>query len=59
MKKLTLNIQELSVEEQINIEGGSMRTLLKWGKRLLEVAGAVDAMNDFVDGWNSVDCPPR
>ncbi|MBZ9627136.1 hypothetical protein LB450_03375 [Psychroflexus sp. CAK1W] len=63
MNLKNLNVIELSAQESISIDGGGVGGLLKllkygkkYGKKLLEVAGVYDAISDFKEGWNSVDC---
>lgn len=45
--------KELSLEESVNITGGN---IWRWAKVVYEALQIQDAVNEFVDGWNSVDC---
>lgn len=57
MKNLSnLNLQELSFEEQVNIDGGNIGGVLRFVNRLMNAAAAWDAIDGFKKGWNSVDC---
>ena len=50
-----LNLVELSAQEVKSFDGGNkLKGLLKVAEYLLTAAGAYDAYNDFMDGWNSV-----
>jgi hypothetical protein len=49
------NLVELDSHEVQEIEGGklpSKRTI----NRILTAIGVYDAIDDFIAGWNSVDC---
>jgi hypothetical protein len=51
------NLAELTKPELLEISGGNrFKRIIKGGRWLLEVAGAIDAYNDFIDGWT--DCAP-
>lgn len=57
MKNLeNLQLKELTIEEQVNIEGGWVGGALKALGRVMVVAGVWDAVDDFKKGWDSVDC---
>ena len=42
----------LSEEELINISGGNLGRLIKYGRRLLEAAGVYDAIEEFSEGFS-------
>ena len=49
--------KELSLEETLGISGGNRLDRLRNGIRLVfEALGIQDAVNEFADGWNSIDC---
>lgn len=59
MKNLeNLGVQELKISETIQIDGGRLPWKKIWDG-LQKVATALelgDAIDEFVDGWNSVEC---
>lgn len=53
MKDLrSLNLNELTMSEAMDIEGGGKGRLLR---RIIEWIGVHDAISDFREGWNSVE----
>lgn len=50
--------RELSFEEMVEVEGGILNPKKLWDLAKLgyEALQIQDAINQFVDGWNSVDC---
>lgn len=59
MKKLkNLGVKELQISETLEIDGGRLPWKKIWDG-LQKAAAALeigDAIDEFVDGWNSVDC---
>ncbi|MCY4781212.1 hypothetical protein ORI89_16235 [Sphingobacterium sp. UT-1RO-CII-1] len=51
-------VQELKKDEMINVEGGKIpwKQLRNYGSKFLELVGVYDAIADFKEGWDSVDC---
>ncbi|MCA0959656.1 hypothetical protein LCL86_11415 [Muricauda ruestringensis] len=53
MKNLeALNLQELTVYESMNLDGGGKGKLLK---EIVKWIGVYDAISDFKEGWDSVE----
>jgi len=50
------NLVELSAEELSEIEGGIWRPIVKELMKSWLVSEALEAIEDFADGWNSYDC---
>lgn len=57
MNLQNLNVAELSVQELVSVNGGGrikgIKKVLGW---LATAIGLYDAIDDFKEGWNSVDC---
>ena len=47
-------VQKLDDKEMVEVEGG--RIPWKSIERFLTLVGIYDAIEDFKEGWNSVDC---
>ena len=55
MKLENLNLVELDAQDLMVFEGGGRgRVIVKYGRKFLEWAGVFDAVDSFVEGWNSV-----
>lgn len=53
------NLTELSDLELIEIGGGNpglINKIYQWGKAIYTALEIQEVINEFVDGWNSVDC---
>lgn len=49
--------KELSLDESLKISGGvNPKKFWDLAKIVYEALQIQDAINEFVDGWNSVDC---
>jgi hypothetical protein len=49
------NLRNLNQSELIEIAGGNT-LIVRWAKVIYEALQIQDAINDFIDGWNSVEC---
>lgn len=46
------NLKHLSQQELMEISGGRLGKLVKYGRRLLEWAGVYDAIDEFSEGFS-------
>jgi len=53
MNLQNLGVQEMNAMEMVSVDGGGrLRTLMKWGRYLLDAAGVYDAIDEFQSGFS-------
>ena len=48
-----LSVIELNEDELMQTDGGNV---WKWGELIWKALQIQEAINNFIDGWNSVEC---